>query len=327
MNLVDSINYAYLCNQLTNLVGAGNNCPFPVMSPTISSIQCNTVQLPSAIINTPYSAIANLAYTGGNAVAYTTGTVFSSTGVLGLTATLQAGTLSSGNGNLVYVISGMPSSLGTANFTITFSGQSCSFTLTVNDVTPPPVTPVISTMLCDSVHVNFSSTPFINTPFTGTATIPYTGGNGESYPLGNTIASTGVLGLTATLQAGTLSSGNGNLVYVISGTPSSLDTAYFNISFGGQTCHFGLNVAENSFGFTIHPNPAKDIIKIKFISPNTQAYYVWLYDAVGRTVLMLPQPDLSNGINISNLPNGVYLIKIMDAENKQVLTKKFVKGE
>ncbi|MCL6296755.1 hypothetical protein M3P09_17270, partial [Gaetbulibacter sp. 2012CJ34-3] len=50
-----------------------------------------------------------------------------------------------------------------------------------------------------------------NTAYTGTATIPYTGGNGAAYGAGSPTASTGVTGLTATIQAGTLANGAGNL--------------------------------------------------------------------------------------------------------------------
>ena len=86
------------------------------------------------------------------------------------------------------------------------------------------------------------------------------------------------------------------------------------------------NVSSNVvFGFEIRPNPAKDMLNV-ILNPGVQAYYVWIYDAIGRTVTMLPQPDLSRGIDISRLPKGVYMLKVMNASNKQVITKKFVKG-
>lgn len=68
-------------------------------------------------------------------------------------------------------------------------------------------------------RATFSGTPVIATAFTGTATVPYTGGSGVAYSAGSAISSTGVTGLTATLQAGTLASGAGSLVYTIAGTP------------------------------------------------------------------------------------------------------------
>jgi uncharacterized protein (TIGR02145 family) len=67
------------------------------------------------------------------------------------------------------------------------------------------------------------------------SSVPYTGGNGASYSA-QSVGSTGVTGLTATLSAGTLASGAGSLNYVITGTPSGSGTATFALSLGGQSC-------------------------------------------------------------------------------------------
>ena len=76
-----------------------------------------------------------------------------------------------------------------------------------------------------------------------TATIAYTGGNGKTY-LTKSHTSTGVSGLSATLLAGTLANGEGELVYTISGTPTSSGTANFAIALGGQTCAITMNVED-----------------------------------------------------------------------------------
>lgn len=105
----------------------------PDSGATITSLACASGSFSaSASANTSYSATATVPYAGGNAAAYSAGTPIASTGVTGLTAILQAGTLSSGNGNLTYSISGTPSSSGVASFPISFGGQSCSINLTVN---------------------------------------------------------------------------------------------------------------------------------------------------------------------------------------------------
>lgn len=106
--------------------------------------------------------------------------------------------------------------------------------------TTTSTTATITGLTCTSTV--FSGTASSSTAFTGTATVPYTGGTGAAYGAGVAIASTGVTGLTATLQAGTLSSGAGNLVYTIAGTPSGAGTATFAITFGGQTCSFAMTV-------------------------------------------------------------------------------------
>jgi uncharacterized protein (TIGR02145 family) len=95
--------------------------------------------------------------------------------------------------------------------------------------------------------LNCGSTSITGTLTSGTAasgvsaSVPYTGGNGGSYAA-QTISSTGVTGLTATLTAGILANGAGSLSFVISGTPISSGTASFALTIGGQTCSFTVAV-------------------------------------------------------------------------------------
>ncbi len=94
--------------------------------------------------------------------------------------------------------------------------------------------------------VTTSTSVFANQAITGaTTSIPYTGGNGGLYAA-QILNSTGVTGLTATLNAGLLSSGAGNLTLTLSGTPSNVGFASFSIEIGGQNCTF--NVQVNSQG-------------------------------------------------------------------------------
>jgi hypothetical protein len=208
-------------------------------SPTITTLNCAAVSFSAAAtINTAYTATATVPYLGGNAVAYSAGTAISSTGVTGLTATLAAGTLASGAGNLSFTVSGTPTSSGTASFTLSFGGQTCNMSLTVNPSSGSSAT--ITGLTCASV--SYSATAVVNVAFTGAATVPYTGGNGIAYAVGSAIASTGVTGLTATLVAGTLASGAGNLTYNITGTATAIGTANFALSFGTQSCSIALTI-------------------------------------------------------------------------------------
>lgn len=100
---------------------------------SVSALTCGSAVVSStATVNTVFSGSATIPYTGGNGATYTAGTTIASTGVTGLTATLAAGTLASGAGNITYAIAGTPTSTGTASFSITFGGQTCSFTVTVD---------------------------------------------------------------------------------------------------------------------------------------------------------------------------------------------------
>lgn len=73
------------------------------------------------------------------------------------------------------------------------------------------------------------------TPYQGTMSVPYTGGNAGIYAA-QTIGP--VNGLTATLPQGNFAQGSGTLNYTISGTPtvSSPNTTTFPLSIGGQSC-------------------------------------------------------------------------------------------
>ena len=100
---------------------------------------------------------------------------------------------------------------------------------------------VVSTINCGSTSVTGTLTSV--TAASGvSASVPYTGGNGGSYAA-QSISSTGVTGLTATLSAGTLANGVGNVSYTITGTPSTSGTANFAITLGGQSCSFTVSVA------------------------------------------------------------------------------------
>ena len=73
------------------------------------------------------------------------------------------------------------------------------------------------------------------------STVPYTGGNGGFYAA-QSVSSTGVSGLTASISQGLFASGAGNLVFTISGTPSASGTATFVLNIGGQSCTLSITV-------------------------------------------------------------------------------------
>jgi alpha-tubulin suppressor-like RCC1 family protein len=104
---------------------------------------------------------------------------------------------------------------------------------------PNPQPPAISTLDCGSGSLLSSAIDGI--AYLSQYTMAYTGGNGAAYN-SDTIASTGVTGLTATLMPGTLMNGNGNLIYSISGTPGATGYATFTISFTGKNCSLVLTI-------------------------------------------------------------------------------------
>ena len=77
--------------------------------------------------------------------------------------------------------------------------------------------------------------------------------------------------------------------------------------------------------FSLYPNPANDKLFINLKDADTTIYYVTISTVTGRVVMMLPQPQWENGIDISNLESGVYIFQMMDKKTKSTTTKKFIK--
>ena len=105
---------------------------------------------------------------------------------------------------------------------------------------------IISALNCGSATNNGTLTSGIAASSVNSV-IPYTGGNGGTHN-GQTVSSTGVTGLTATLAAGTLANGAGSLTYTITGTPTSSGTASFAITVGGQSCIFTVSTINPILG-------------------------------------------------------------------------------
>lgn len=120
------------------------------------------------------------------------------------------------------------------------------FSCEKSDVSTDTSSATITALACSSA--SFSAIPAAGTAFTGTATVPYSGGNGAAYSSGSVISSTGVTALTATLAAGTLASGAGSVTFAITGTPSAAGSASFAVTVGGQSCSFSMTVSAAGTG-------------------------------------------------------------------------------
>lgn len=86
-----------------------------------------------------------------------------------------------------------------------------------------------------------------------------------------------------------------------------------------------VGVQENSFGSNvlISPNPTNGLLNINFstIPQNTK---IEMYNSIGAMVLTEIMSNKYNAINISDLSNGIYFMKVLEG-NKAVSVKKVVK--
>jgi len=87
----------------------------------------------------------------------------------------------------------------------------------------------------------------------------------------------------------------------------------------------GIEPMNTEVNFMLYPNPAQSKLFVKFSDENTSAYYIKVVDLAGRTLLMLPRPQLQEGIDINGLTPGIYTIQLTDEKTKSVTVRKFVK--
>jgi uncharacterized protein (TIGR02145 family) len=249
------------------------------------------------------SVSSTVPYTGGNGGTYTAQNV-TSTGVTGLTATLAAGTLLSGAGSLTFNISGTPASSGTASFALSIGGQTCTLSRTVLPLG------AITALSC-STATNTGTLTQGTAAASVSSSVPYAGGNGGSHT-GQTVTSTGVTGLTATLAAGNFASGVGSLTYTITGTPTSSGTASFALSIGGQTCTLArpvLLVSQHTCGAANIHNPAKT--------------YGTMTDQQGnsyRTIVIGTQEWMAENLKTSIYRNGDAIAQVNEPTQWALLT-------
>jgi hypothetical protein len=131
---------------------------------------------------------------------------------------------------------------------------------TWRSVRPCTATGTITTLNC--AGATNTGTLIAGTAASGVSSaIGYTGGNGGTYD-GQSVASTGITGLTATLASGSFVNGTGTLTYMITGTPSGPGTASFAINIGGQSCavSFIVNAATAACGANIAPGVYKQFM-------------------------------------------------------------------
>jgi hypothetical protein len=94
------------------------------------------------------------------------------------------------------------------------------------------------------------------------------------------------------------------------------------------SCSVGLQEYQtNSTLIHLNPNPFTDKLILSFENFNSIAEsYILLNDLLGRKIIEFPILHQKSEISLSNLPNGIYITKIVQAD-KIIYCKKIIKQE
>jgi|GEM_PF-3157441 len=113
---------------------------------------------------------------------------------------------------------------------------------------------------------------------------------------------------------------NGNYIVTVSNGSGCYDTsAVFNFN------TIGINESSLDNSFSIYPNPATNLITIKF---NASISLIEIKNELGQSIKKLNSKQVPNGknemaIDISDLPVGIYFVQIQS--NNSTVNKKFIK--
>ena len=244
-----------------------------------------------------YNGVMILPYLKGNG-AYFLGLNLPSSGVLGLTMSLQSGKLIDGNGSIELVLKGTPMDTGIAVFTVAFGTKTCTFNFPVTKLEPK-----LSVLNCGSIVVNPKDVGS-KLDYSGVVTVSYQGGNNKkSYPVN--IASSVVKGLTLIADSMLLNSSGGTLSFKLTGNPDTAGIAFFPLTIGEKTCNVMVKVIESEIKisnvFTPNEDGKNDLWTIPALAFKPESK-VFIFDRLGR--LLIEYPGSSPGWNgmINNYP-------------------------
>jgi uncharacterized protein (TIGR02145 family) len=247
----------------------GQSCEIEleVMGGEVSNLECGGATVSGEIVEgVEVSGVSiEVNYMGGNGGPYASQEI-SSTGVLGLSASLSTGEFNVGAGSINLTISGTATSSGLAVFPLNLGGQRC-------DVVVEVMGGLVTELNCFEALLMGDIFERVETSGVSIE-IGYTGGNGGPYKAQG-ITSTGVLGLTASLVSGRFTIGSGSVVLTISGTALSSGMAIFSFELGGINCTIETIVLEA--GEFCDPSFITELVDV--LSPSTGM--IWMDKNLG----------------------------------------------
>ena len=289
-------------------VNSGSICAGQSFTITPSGTSSYTYTGGSNVVSPTHNT--NYVVYGSNSIGGCVGTATSNVLVFSPTISVNSGTICSGNsftlnpsGANTYTISGgstfvSPTSNASFSVTGTDSNGCTSLIPVISNVTVnalPSITASSSnTLLCSGESATL----------TALGATSYTWSTSENTP-------TIVVAPTS------------NTVYSVSATDTNNCSNMAMVTLSVSTCTGVKSIASKDFEIVISPNPTNSILNISFstMSQNTK---IELYNSIGELVLTETISNKNNTINISDLSNGLYFMKVLEG-SKVVALKKVVK--
>ncbi len=133
-------------------------------------------------------------------------------------------------------------------------------------------------------------------------------------------------------QIGTVSSNNSASINTYSYTDVAplFGINYYRLKMVDNNANFtysnvqSVETTSNAFQFKVYPNPAKSRLYFNFTDPTYEVYYMRVVNQLGKTIFMLPRPQLQSGLDISTLAKGTYFLQVTDEKTKKTVTKEFI---
>lgn len=142
--------------------------------------------------------------------------------------------------------------------------------------------------------------------------------------------SSGFIHLYITIPADTTGSGTVSFYVYETADETKGDTITFKIDgcSGGAVCPTMLAIGEPAMkndNIIVYPNPANDFLNISNGDINYTDKTIRIFNVIGKKIMEFPSKKSFNKINISNLPSGIYFIKL-ENQDGSVCTKRFCKN-
>jgi hypothetical protein len=99
---------------------------------------------------------------------------------------------------------------------------------------------------------------------------------------------------------------------------NSLEASYLNLPVADSTTSIEENFSANGIPVEVYPNPASDEIEI--FSGGVSVQLLQLLDISGKIITSVNEPGNHTGMDVRNLPAGIYFLKIY-AQNSTSVRK------